>query len=105
VSESSKQSTVHQVPGSMRSAANASLSPASLQKTAAYSGLTGTGTSTRTIASVRSNLQVRNVQTVACPTTTPVNAKVSAGAILTSRHAWSIRPTTFSTIKYALVYA
>ena len=81
MSESSKQSNVHQVPGSMRSTANASLSPASLQKTAAYSGLTGTGMSTRAIASVRSNLQVRNVQTVACPTTTPVNAKVSAGAI------------------------
>jgi hypothetical protein len=86
VSALSKQFSVLQAPCSMRSAANASSSPAWHQKTAAYSGLTGIGTSTRAIASVHSNLQERYVQTVACPTTTPVNATVTADAILTRRH-------------------
>ena len=66
---------------------NASSSPARTKKTAASSGLTGTGTSTPAIASVHSNLPVRYVQTALCPTTTRAAATLLSHVSLPMRNA------------------
>ena len=66
---------------------NASSSPAWTKKTAASSGLTGTGTSTPAIASVRSNSVVRYVQTALCPTTTRAAATLLSHVSLPRRNA------------------
>ena len=73
---------------------NASSSPARTKKTAASSGLTGTGTSTPAIASVRSNSPVRYVQTALCPTTTPAGATLLSHATLLRRNARATDLTT-----------
>ena len=66
---------------------NASSSPARTKKTAASSGLTGTGTSTPAIASVRSKSPVRYVQTALCPTTTRAGATLLSHVSLPRRNA------------------
>ena len=73
---------------------NASSSPARTKKTAASSGLTGTGTSTPAIASVRSNSVVRYVQTALCPTTTRAAATLLSHATFLRRNAAATDPTT-----------
>ena len=66
---------------------NASSSPARTKKTAASSGLTGTGTSIPAIASVRSNSPVTYVQTALCPTTTRAAATLLSHVSLPMRNA------------------
>jgi hypothetical protein len=66
---------------------NASSSPASTQKTAASSGLNGTGISTPAIASVRSKSLVRYVQTALCLTTKRVAATLLSHVSLPRRNA------------------
>ena len=73
---------------------NASSSPARTKKTAASSGLTGTGTSTPAIASVHSNSPVVFVQTALCPTTTRADAILLSHATLPRRNARATDPTT-----------
>ncbi len=73
---------------------NASSSPARTKKTAASLGLTGTGTSTPAIASVRSNSVVRYVQTALCPTTTRAAATLLSHATFPRRNARATDPTT-----------
>ena len=84
---------------------NASSSPARTKKTAASSGLTGTGTSTPAIASVRSNSLVRYVQTALCPTTTRAAATLLSHATFPRRNARATDQTTPLTRRPALAIA
>ena len=84
---------------------NASSSPASTQKTAASSGLNGTGISTPAIASVRSNSPVSCVLTVLCPTTPRAAARLPSHAIFLRRNAAATEPTTPLTRLPALAIA
>jgi hypothetical protein len=99
------QQTVLKAPFSIKSAVNASSSPACTRKTAASLGLTGTGTSTPVIASVRSNSPVKFVQTALCPTTPRAAAILLSHAISPMRNAAYTEPTTHMTRIPALAIA